>query len=132
VQDGDKVRLKGRGPDGGDLVLVVHVGEHPHFTRDGNDLLLSLPITVGEAFRGGKVQVPTPDGQVALRIPKGVRSGRKLRLKGKGARRGKEIGDLIVQVEIALPSGTGEEVAEAIDRLESAYDGDLRADLKLD
>src|SRR5262249_12467944 len=84
VRDDGRVRLRGQGEEGGDLVLHVRVKDHPFFRRDGNNLILQLPITVGEAFQGAKVQVPTPDGSVTLRIPKGIRGGAKLRLKEKG------------------------------------------------
>jgi DnaJ-class molecular chaperone len=129
VSDGGRVRLRRQGQDGGDLVLHVRVKEHPHFKRDGNDLLLDLPITVAEAYRGAKVAVPTPGGTVSVRIPKGVRGGTKLRLRGKGVRHGSAVGDLIVQVEIVLPKS--ELIADAVDTIEKAYDEPVREDISL-
>ncbi|MGD8863112.1 MAG: J domain-containing protein [Myxococcales bacterium] len=131
VGDGGKVRLRGQGPGGGDIVLKVHVQPHEHFERDGDDLLLDLPVTVGEAFEGAKVQVPTPDGPVSLTIPKGVRGGSKLRLRGKGVQRGARKGDLIVRVEVVLPESEDPEVRDAVDRLEQAYSGSVRGRVSL-
>jgi curved DNA-binding protein len=124
VRDGGRIRLRGQGEQGGDLVLHVHVGEHPFYRRENDDLLLNLPVTVGEAFRGAKVQVPTPDGPVSMQLPKGVRSGAKLRLRGRGVRRGTEAaGDLYAVVQIVLPAGASEapELEAAIDQIEQRY-----------
>lgn len=127
VRDGGRVRLREQGPHGADLVLDVHVQEHPFFRREGNDLLLDLPVTVGEAYRGARVQVPTPEGPVTLRIPPRVRGGSKLRLRGRGVRMGAEVGDLIVQVEIVLPDAEG--LDSAVDALDAAYKDSVRKDL---
>jgi curved DNA-binding protein len=124
VRDGGRIRLRGQGDQGGDLVLHVHVGEHPFFKRESDDLVLNLPVTVGEAFRGAKVQVPTPEGAVSMQLPKGVRSGSKLRLRGRGVRRGTDAaGDLYAIVQIVLPAGAAEapELAAAIDEIERRY-----------
>jgi curved DNA-binding protein len=135
VQDGGKVRLRGQAPDGGDIVLEVQVLEHPFFKRDGNDLLLELPITVGEAFAGGKIQIPTPSGSVSLRVPEGARGGSRLRLRNKGVRRGGTVGDLIVQLQIVLPTANDEDgkasLAKAIEQLEGAYATPPRDKLEL-
>lgn len=127
VRDGGRVRLREQGPNGADLVLDVHVQEHPFFRREGNDLLLDLPVTAAEAYRGARVQVPTPEGPVTLRIPPRVRGGSKLRLRGRGVRMGSEVGDLIVQVAIVLPDADA--LDSAIDSLESAYKEPVRKDL---
>lgn len=128
VRDGGQVRLRGQAPDGGDIVLRIHVQPHPLFRRTDDDLELTLPVTVGEAFHGAKVQVPTPYGPVTLRVPKGVKGGSRLRLKGKGVRRGEHTGDLFVEIQIVLPSA--ESAAEAIDQLERLYEGSVRAELE--
>lgn len=128
VRDGGQVRLRGQAPDGGDIVLRVHVKPHPVFRRTEDDLELTLPVTVGEAFHGAKVEVPTPYGSVQLRVPKGVKSGSRLRLKGKGVRRGDKSGDLFVAVQIVLPEG--EAAAEAVDALERHYQGSVRGELE--
>ncbi len=129
VRDGGKIRLRGQGHEGGDLVLHVHVKEHPFFTREGDDLRLELPVTVGEAYHGAKVQVPTPEGAVSVKVPKGVRGGTKLRLRGKGVRHGSSVGDLIVQVQIVLPEAAG--LDDAVKSVEAAYDGPVRKDIVL-
>lgn len=132
VRDGGRIRLRGQGDQGGDLVLHVHVGEHPYFKRDHDDLLLNLPVTVGEAFRGAKVQVPTPEGPVTMQLPKGVRSGAKLRLRGRGVRRGAEAaGDLFAIIQIVLPAGAADapELESAVDAIEQRYQESPRKDL---
>ena len=107
--DGDKVRVAGRGAPGraggpaGDLLLTIRVQEHPFFTRDGLDLTLDLPISVAEAYLGTKVRVPTPHGDVSLKIPAGARSGQQVRLRGKGVKRQNKVGDLFVRFLIQLP-----------------------------
>jgi curved DNA-binding protein len=131
VRNEGRIRLRGQGLDGGDLVLRVHVKEHPYFRRDGDDVLLELPITVGEAFHGAKVSVPTPSGAVMLRIPKGAQSGRKLRLRGKGVKRGDHQGDMIVELEIVLPPSQQAEQAEPhVDALEALYPDPVRKHLE--
>ena len=90
IEDGKKMRLRGKGEPAsgrgtaGDLMLTVHVAPHPFFARKGNDLLLRLPVTLGEAVAGASVDVPTPSGTVSLHIPPGTSSGKKLRIKGHG------------------------------------------------
>jgi DnaJ-class molecular chaperone len=127
VRDEGQVRLRGQSPDGGDIVLRIHVKQHPLYRRIEDDLELTLPVTVGEAFHGAKIQVPTPYGSVQLRIPKGVRGGSRMRLKGKGVRRGDKAGDLFVDIQIVLPPS--DRAAEAIDSLETLYEGSVRAEL---
>lgn len=132
VRDGGRIRLRGQGEEGGDLVLHVHVSPHPHFRREDDNLLLSLPVTVGEAFRGAKVQVPTPDGPVTMQLPKGVKSGAKLRLKGRGVRRGTEAaGDLFAVIQIVLPGGgDSSELDAAVSEIEKHYTESPRKDLE--
>jgi curved DNA-binding protein len=127
VREGGRIRLRGQAPNGGDLVLNIHVEPHPHFRREGNDLLLDLPITVGEALHGARIPVPTPEGPVTLRVPERVRGGSKLRLRGRGVHMGSEVGDLIVQLQIVLPPDG--EIGEAVDRVEAAYTEPVRKDI---
>ena len=138
VEDGGKLRLRGQGaqaggPGAGDLVLVVKVGDHKLFRREGQDLHIDVPVTLIEAWRGATVKVPTPDGEVSLKLPARVQSGGKLRLKGKGMpRREGGRGDLFTHVQIRLPDGHNHELIEkALVELESQYSSDIRAQLKL-
>jgi curved DNA-binding protein len=132
--DGDRVRVPGHGAPGayggppGDLVLVIRVQPHPFFERRGLDLHLDLPITPGEAYRGAKVRVPTPTGDVSLAVPRRAQSGQQVRLKERGVqRKGKEPGDLYVRFLIKLPESESREVEQAVDVLESAMTADVRA-----
>ena len=136
AQNGSRIRAAGqgsRGPNGGppgDLLLLVHVTEHPHFWREGDDLHLDLPVTVGEAFEGAKVRVPTIDGSVTAKLPVHSQSGQQVRLKGKGvARKGRPPGDLYVHLAILIPTDDGS--GEAIRALERHYKGDVRAGIAL-
>jgi curved DNA-binding protein len=130
--DGDKVRVAGHGapsPMGGapgDLVITIRVNPHPFFERDGLDLYLNLPVTVGEAHRGAKVRVPTPDGPVTLSVPKHAQSGQEARLKNKGVKRAGKQGDLYVRFLVKLPAQDSEAIDEAVTVLESAMTGDVR------
>jgi len=133
------VRIAGQGqsaaPGGprGDLLLLIHVRPHPFFRREGRDLHLHLPITAGEAYKGARIRIPTPDGFVTLKVPAHTQSGQVLRLKSKGVpKRGEsDAGDLYVRFDVRLPTSESADVREAIDTLESATDGDVRAALTL-
>ncbi len=119
VTDGQVLRLKGKGGPGirggeaGDALVEVRVRPHPHFKRQGDDILLDVPITVDEAVLGGKIEVPTAAGRVSLTLPKGTSSGRAFRLKGKGARNPSNgaYGDQIVTVRIVLPDTIDDSLA---------------------
>ena len=107
LASGQQIRLKGQGHKGpwgaGDLLIEVTVAPHPLFTLDGQNLRLTLPITLDEAVLGGKVRVPTLDGAVELTIPANTSSGRTFRLRGKGMPGKSGTGDLLVAVNIMLP-----------------------------
>jgi DnaJ-class molecular chaperone len=132
VTDGQVLRLKGRGGPGirggepGDALVEIRVRTHPHFKRQGDDILLDIPITLDEAVLGGKIEVPTAAGRVALNVPKGTGSGRAFRLKGKGARNPTTglYGDQIVTVRIVLPETVDESLAYFLAewRKKNAYD----------
>jgi curved DNA-binding protein len=136
ANDGDRVRVAGQGAAGGgggpagDLIITIRVRSHPHFERDGLDLRLDLPVTAGEAFHGAKVPVPTPGGEVSLKVPAHAQSGQTVRLKGRGVRRKNEVGDLFVRLFIHLPEKENREVAAAIDVLAEATHKDVRAGIK--
>lgn len=124
--DGDKVRVVGHGEPGiggapsGDLLITVRVKKHPFFEREGLDLKLDLPLTPGEAFEGAKVTVPTPDGDVTLKVPKGTQSGQLTRLRGKGVQRKDKVGDLYVRFLVRLPQNASKAVSKAIAELDAA------------
>jgi DnaJ-class molecular chaperone len=126
VDTGSVVRLAGQGHPGanggpaGDLLVRLRVAPHPWFRREGNNLLLDLPVTVTEAALGSKVEVPTlSEGNVVVTIPPGTSSGAKLRLRGKGVvdRSSKERGDQFVVVKIVVPKKPGERARELLTEL---------------
>jgi molecular chaperone DnaJ len=130
VDDGQRIRLKGRGGPGqnggppGDLFVVVRVADHPLFQRRGRDLTIAVPITFPEATLGADVAVPTLDaGSVRLRIPPGTRSGRTFRVKGKGVATPKGTGDLLATVEVAVPSKLSSAERKALEAFQAASDG---------
>lgn len=141
VESGKKMRLRGQGEPGrngesGDLIVTLTVAPHPCFTRSGNNLEVRLPVTVGEAALGATVDVPTPAGKVALKIPPGSSGGRRLRVKGQGVKSGSGLaGDLYVELEIKLPKqlaaheGVDEEVQKAIHRIDALYTESVRKDI---
>jgi curved DNA-binding protein len=143
ADEGSRVRIPGQGAQGaqgganGDLLLVIHVEAHPFFRREGKDLHLDLPVTVGEAFHGAKVRVPTPDGFVTLKVPAHTQSSQVVRLKGKGVAKKEpgaaqaEPGDLYVHFQIHLPTSDASELKEAIDVLEKHNTEDVRAKVAL-
>ena len=119
VSDGQVLRLKGKGAPGlrggenGDALVEIHIRPHPKFKRLGNDILLELPITIDEAVLGGKIEVATISGRVALQIPKSTSSGRIFRLKGKGVRSATDgsVGDQLVTIRIVMPENVDESLS---------------------
>ena len=108
VSDGAKIRIKGRGGPGeagpGDLYIIVHVTPHPIFGRKGDHLTITLPITFTEAALGSDVTIPTIDGdEVTLRIAPGTQNGKTLRIKGRGVKKGVNVGDLLVTLDVQVP-----------------------------
>lgn len=101
--DGKKLRLRGQGISGGDLYVIVHIKPHPFFRREGQDLILEVPLTVAEAGLGIKVDVPTLSGVVSLTIPSGTSSGQRLRIRGMGLPSAAGKGDQYCEVKIVLP-----------------------------
>lgn len=136
VRDGQTLRLRGKGMPGygqgpaGDALVTISVTDHPVFSRDGDDIELDLPITFDEAVLGAKVDVPTIHGSVAMTIPPGASSGQRLRLKGKGIRRGKTAGDQTVRLKIVLPKKVDEDMRALAERWRDHAGFDPRADLR--
>lgn len=113
--DGQTLRLRGQGAPGrsgpGDAFIELSVKPHPVFRREGENLVMDLPVTLYDAVLGGKVEAPTPDGPVTLTVPKGANSGHTLRLKGRGAPdAGGRRGDLLARLQVALPDPPGAEL----------------------
>ena len=137
VADGSRVRVRGKGGVGrgaaaGDLFFVVKVRPHPLLKRDGKDLTIEVPVTVGEAIRGASIVVPTPEGSVRLKVPRGSQSGQRLRLAGRGVAdpKGGPPGDLYVRLMVQVPTnGAGDQLKDAVETLESAYSENPRAHL---
>ena len=113
VEDGARIRLAGQGQEGpggrGDAIVTIEIAPHKFFVREGDNIRLSLPVSLTEAVLGAKVKVPTPQGAVMLTVPKGSTSGKLLRLKGRGftAKNGAR-GDQLVQLAIDLPAADAE------------------------
>lgn len=136
VTPGGKLRLRGQGTQArgvsGDLVLTIRIADHRWYRREGEDLHLEVPVTLGEAWRGASIKVPTPEGEVSLKLPARIQSGGKLRLKGKGVpRRGGGRGDLFVHVQIRLPDGHDHAgIEKLIAELDKHYASDVRVHWK--
>jgi molecular chaperone DnaJ len=139
VKDGQRIRLRGKGAPGerggpaGDLFVLVHVGKHALFGRSGDNLTLTVPVSFDEAALGAEIKVPTlGGGAVTLKVPAGTPNGRTFRVRGKGGRRKDgSHGDLLVSVEVVVPSSLSDEARQALEALRaaSADHGDLRAEL---
>jgi len=121
VGDGQKIKLRGKGqasPNGGpagDLIIDVHVKPHPVFSRDGNNIRVTVPVTFHEAVVGATLQVPTLGGEpVKLKVAPGTPNGRVLRVKGRGVQGAKGAGDLLAMVEIAVPAHVSDKAKEAL------------------
>ncbi len=134
VTDGQRIRVKGRGGAGanggpaGDLFVVVGVHAHPIFGRSGNDVTVRLPVTIAEATLGADVKVPTLDGQVTMRIPAGTPNGKVMRVRGQGTD-GEKTENLLVTIEVQVPTELDEHQREAVEALAEAFPDDPRAAL---
>jgi molecular chaperone DnaJ len=138
TRDGQSIRLQGKGNAGlnggatGDLFVIVRTGTHPVFTRVGDDIHLTVPVTIAEASLGAKVDVPTIDGRAQLKIPPGTQSGQKLRLRERGvenAQRPDQRGDQIVTVEVVVPVLQDERSREIMRELAKLNNQDPRVTL---
>jgi DnaJ-class molecular chaperone len=123
VESGTRIRLAGQGDNGpagpGDAIVTIEIARHPFYVREGQDIRLSLPVTLKEAVLGAKVRVPTPEGAVMLTIPKGSSTGKALRLKGRGFtdKTGKR-GDQLVVLSVDLPRNDA-----ALEQFAEQWDG---------
>jgi molecular chaperone DnaJ len=136
VDDGQRIRVKGRGGAGanggppGDLFVVVHVRPHPVFGRNGKNLTVKLPLTFAEATLGAEVKVPTLDDPVTVRVPPGTPNGKVLRVRGRGIPSSSgPAGDLLVTLEVQVPTTLTDEQRAAVEALAAAFPDDPRAAL---
>ena len=138
TRDGQRIRLQGKGNAGvngglaGDLYVIVRTGTHPVFTRTGDDISLSVPITIAEAALGAKVDVPTIEGRSQLRIPPGTQSGQKLRMRERGVESAQvpgQRGDQIVTVEVVVPQLNDERSREIMREFAKLNNQDPRVTL---
>ena len=137
IKDGQSLKIRGKGQPSmnggpnGDLIIKVTVKPHPVFVRDGNNLRVTVPVTLTEAILGATIQVPTLGGEpVKLKVAPGTPNGRVLRVKGKGVEAGKVHGDLLATVDIAVPQNLSGEAKKLIEQLaEVLPDENPREDL---
>ncbi len=138
TRDGQRIRLAGKGNAGlhggpfGDLYIIIRIGEHPVFRRDGDDIYATIPVSAMEAALGAKIEVPTIDGRAQLRVPPGTQSGQKLRLREKGvpsATKDGVRGDQIVEVKIVVPEARDLKVRELWQELQKLTPEDPRQEL---
>ncbi len=132
VNDGAKIRVKGKGSRGeagtGDLFILLHVKPHAVFSRKGENIALTVPVTFTEAALGGDIKVPTLTGdEVTLRIAPVTSNGRVLRVKGRGITKGATVGDLLVTIEVQVPQRVEGEALDALKKYaEATADQEVR------
>jgi molecular chaperone DnaJ len=141
VDTGSRVRIAGKGEGGrlgappGDLFIITNVGKHKYFTRKGDNVYVTVPVTVPEAALGAKIEVPTVEGKAQLRIPPGTQSGQKFRLRERGApslRNPSLRGDQFVEVKVVLPNVISEETKDLLKRYAQLNDENPRVVMGLE
>lgn len=137
IQNGDRLRVAGKGNAGqmggapGDLYITVRVEPHSFFEREGDDIQITVPVTVWEAALGTKIEVPTIDGKALLKIPQGTQNGQKFRLREKGvynARKDKR-GDQIIEVNVQAPKAQDERSRAILRELAQLHPEDPRGEM---
>lgn len=127
VDTGGSLRLRGKGSPGasggpaGDLVLHITVAPHPWFRREGNDILVDMPISIAECALGTTVEVPLLEGSATLRVPPGTGSGKRLRLKGQGVQSKTGTGDLYAVIRVDGPASLADDERAALERMKAAW-----------
>jgi len=136
VNEGSKVRVRGKGQlsasggPRGDLIIVTHIASHPFFTRMGSDVSMDLPISLTEALEGATIKVPTVDGPVELHVPAGITSGKRLRVKGRGAaQKDGTRGDQFCRIMVQVPANLTPEQKLVIAGIEKVAGADPRKDV---
>lgn len=136
VKDGVKIRVKGKGAPGeagpGDLFILLTVMPHPIFSRNGENITLTIPVTFVEATLGADIKVPTLSGDdVTVRLAPGTPTGRVLRVKGRGVTKGATTGDLLVTIEVQIPQRLDGPALDTLKKFaELTQEHDVRSDLK--
>ena len=136
VTDGQVLRLRGKGAPGlgegepGDALIEIGVKPHPVFKREGDDIVVEVPITFDEAVLGGKVEVPTIGGRVSVTVPPGANTGQTLRLKGRGIKSKGGAGDQLVKLSVVLPERIDEDLKSFAERWRQGHRYDPRRKLK--
>jgi DnaJ-class molecular chaperone len=136
IRDGQTLRLKGKGQAGlnggppGDALVTIEVRPHELFERDGDDIIIEVPIGLHEAILGGKVEVPTIAGRVNVTVPKGAKSGQTLRLRGRGIKTKKGSGDHLVRLNIVMPETIDNDLATFTESWMSEHGYDARKNWK--
>lgn len=137
VSSGMRLRVPAKGNAGtqgapsGDLYITIRVEDHPVFQREGDDILLRIPVSVTEAGLGAKIEVPTVDGRALLKIPQGTQNGQKFRLREKGVLNSRKNtrGDQIVEISVQSPDVRDERTRDLLKELGRIDNRDPRADL---
>jgi molecular chaperone DnaJ len=129
VKGGARIRVRGRGNNGGDLYVTIHVAPHRVFGRSGDDLTVQLPLTFTEAALGAEVRVPTLNGSVTLRVPPGTQNGRTFRIRGKGAPKAKGFGDLLATARVVVPEKLSDAERELLEKFAAEHQHDPRTGL---
>jgi DnaJ-class molecular chaperone len=142
IDDGQVLRLKGKGSPGlgggapGDALIEVHVAPHPFYRRDGDDIRIELPVSLGEAVLGARISVPTVTGPVTMTIPKGADTGTLLRLRGKGIHRkrgGRDVeGDQYVKLKVVIGAADDPELATFLEGWAEKHPADPRQGMMRD
>lgn len=141
VDTGSRVRIPGKGGGGrlgaptGDLYIITNVGSHKYFTRKGDNVYVTVPVTISEAALGAKIEVPTVEGKAQLKIPPGTQSGQKFRLRERGVpslRNPNLRGDQFVEVRITLPKVISEETKELLRKFEKVNSENPRKEMGLE
>jgi molecular chaperone DnaJ len=137
AQQGSRLRVAGKGNAGthgapaGDLYITVRVEDHPFFRRDGDDILITVPVRIDEAGLGTKIEVPTIDGRAQLKIPQGTKNGQKFRMREKGVQNSRTAsrGDEIVEIIVQAPDVHDERTKELLREYATLNPADPRAEI---
>lgn len=127
IENGQRIRVRGRGGNGamgrGDLFVTVQVKKDPFFRREGLNVDATVPLTFAEAALGAVIVIPGLYSDVTVRVPAGVKSGDRLRLSGKGVKKGDSHGDMFVEIQILPPKDLSEEQKNALKKMDAHYSG---------